>query len=65
MRITRKLKFGILLCRKGQVVEEDMFANNETTPDFEAFLNSIGEKIALKGYTGFAGGLDLKGMLFL
>jgi len=63
--VTRKLKFGILFCKKGQTVEEDMFSNTETTPELEYFLSQIGEKTALKGYTGFAGGLDLKGVFVL
>lgn len=61
MRITRKLKFGILLCLKNQIKEEDMFNNEEEIPSFKEFLDFMGDRIELGGYTGFAGGLDTKG----
>lgn len=61
MRITRRLKFGILLCLKEQEKEEDMFANFNSTPAFDHFLEGMGHKITLSGYQGFAGGLDTRG----
>jgi hypothetical protein len=60
MRITRKFKFGVLLCKKGQKVEEEMFNNPHTGEDYERFLGLIGDKIELKGWKGFAGGLDVR-----
>lgn len=61
MRITRKLKFGILLCLKDQVKEEDMFSNQEEIPPFKEFLDFMGQRIELAGYNGYAGGLDNRG----
>lgn len=61
MRITRKLKFGILLCLKDQEKEEEMFGNFTSTPAFEHFLDGMGERVQLTGYQGFAGGLDTRG----
>lgn len=61
MRITRRLKFGILLCLKNQVKEEDMFNNQEEIPPFKEFLSHIGHEVELSSYTGFAGGLDTRG----
>jgi hypothetical protein len=61
MRITRKLKFGILLCLKDQEKEEEMFANFTSTPAFDHFLEGMGTKVQLTGYQGFAGGLDTRG----
>jgi hypothetical protein len=61
MRITRKLKFGVLFCKKDQAVEEQMFGNKESPPEFEEFLSHIGEKIVLNGWKNFAGGLDTRG----
>ena len=61
MRITRKLKFGILLCLRDQEKEEDMFGNFSSTPALENFLDGMGERVQLSGYQGFAGGLDTRG----
>ena len=61
MRITRRLKFGILLCLKDQEKEEDMFGNFTSTPAFDHFLEGMGHKVELSGYQGFAGGLDTRG----
>jgi hypothetical protein len=61
MRITRKLKFGVLYCKKDQTVEEQMFGNKESTPEFDEFLGHVGEKIVLNGWKNFAGGLDTRG----
>jgi hypothetical protein len=60
MRTTRKFKFGVLLCKKGQTVEEEMFCNTSGSEDYERFLTLLGDKIQLKGWTKFAGGLDCK-----
>lgn len=61
MRITRKLKFGILLCLKDQVKEEAMFDNQEEIPSFKEFLDLMGQRIELAGYKGYSGGLDNRG----
>lgn len=61
MRITRRLKFGILYCKKDQTSEEQMFNNQESSPEFDDFLGFLGEKIVLSGWKGFAGGLDVRG----
>lgn len=49
-----------MLINQGQTGEEEWFSN-ESTDEFNAFLNMIGHKIELKGYTGWAAGLDTKG----
>lgn len=54
-----RYKFGVLLIQPGQTKEEDWFSNQHTD-QLEAFLNIIGRKVALKGYTGWAAGLDTK-----
>ncbi|CAO0795981.1 unnamed protein product [Mucor circinelloides] len=54
-----RYKFGVLLIQPGQTKEEDWFSNQHTD-ELEAFLNIIGRKVALKGYTGWAAGLDTK-----
>jgi hypothetical protein len=56
--IIKNHKVGILLCKAGQSSEEDMYNNKETTPAFDEFLQLIGKKVRLKGFTGYRGGLD-------
>lgn len=53
-------KFGILYQKYGQTVEEELFANTETSPDFDEFLSLLGEKIKLKDHKGYRGGLDIQ-----
>eukprot|EP01119_Soliformovum_irregulare_P010584 TRINITY_DN2615_c0_g1_i1.p1 TRINITY_DN2615_c0_g1~~TRINITY_DN2615_c0_g1_i1.p1 ORF type:complete len:634 (-),score=168.62 TRINITY_DN2615_c0_g1_i1:238-2139(-) len=59
-QIQRGYKFGVLFMKSGQKEENQFFNNVETTPEFEEFLNAIGDKVLLKGFAGFAGGLDIK-----
>jgi len=56
---TKKFKVGVLLAREGQKREEEMFSNG-TTKAFSEFLAFLGEKIALRGWEKYAGGLDVK-----
>lgn len=53
-------KFGILYVKDGDQSEEEMFQNEHGSEDFEEFLNFIGDRVRLKGFRGFAGGLDTK-----
>ncbi|KAI8376327.1 uncharacterized protein BYT42DRAFT_498521, partial [Radiomyces spectabilis] len=52
-------KFGVLYVKAGQTKEEEWFGNDHSDT-FDRFLNIIGEKTLLQGYTGWAGGLDVK-----
>ncbi|KAI8644499.1 hypothetical protein BD408DRAFT_430459 [Parasitella parasitica] len=54
-----KYKFGVLLVKQGQTREEDWFSNPHTE-ELDVFLNIIGRKVKLEGYTGWAAGLDTK-----
>lgn len=56
----RKYKFGLMLVKEGQTQEEDIFSNTGGSVDWYEFLNFIGEKVRLKGWNRFAGGLDVK-----
>jgi len=40
--------------------EDAMYANATPSAAFEDFLNFLGTRIVLKGFTGFRGGLDVK-----
>ena len=53
-------KFGVLYQKFGQTIEEELFGNNETTAEFDEFLNILGEKIKLKDHKGYRGGLDIQ-----
>lgn len=53
-------KFGILYQKYGQTVEEELFGNNETSPEFDEFLDLLGERIKLKDHKGYRGGLDIQ-----
>jgi hypothetical protein len=54
-------KFGVLYMKSGQTREEEMFRNTQPSAEFQKFLSLLGDKITLKGWTGFSGGLDVKG----
>ncbi|XP_054709385.1 rap1 GTPase-activating protein 1-like [Uloborus diversus] len=56
--LVNKLKFGVIYQKAGQTTEEEMFGNEFHSPAMEEFLQFLGEKIELKGFTGFRGGLD-------
>ncbi|KAL7714919.1 Rap GTPase-activating protein [Entamoeba marina] len=53
-----RYKFGVLYCKEGQTQEQEMFNNQYGSKHFEKFLELLGKKTPLKGFTGFAGGLD-------
>lgn len=52
-------KIGVLLCKAGQSTEEEMYNNKESTPAFDEFLQLLGDKIRLKGFANYRGGLDV------
>jgi RAP1 GTPase activating protein 1 len=53
-------KFGILYQKFGQTIEEELFSNTESSPEFDDFLSLLGEKIKLKDHKGYRGGLDIQ-----
>merc|ERR1712137_1067632 len=55
---TKNYKFGIIYRRHGQVTDDEMLSNEKGSPEFEQFLDFLGDRITLKGWTGFRGGLD-------
>lgn len=58
--LTSKYKIGIMYCRAGQSTEEEMYNNEEASPAFTEFLDTIGQKVRLKGFESYKGGLDNK-----
>eukprot|EP01126_Amoeba_proteus_P005659 TRINITY_DN11925_c0_g1_i1.p1 TRINITY_DN11925_c0_g1~~TRINITY_DN11925_c0_g1_i1.p1 ORF type:complete len:405 (-),score=82.59 TRINITY_DN11925_c0_g1_i1:722-1936(-) len=53
-------KFGVLLAMPGMISEKELYENSNVTPDFVEFLEILGDKISLQGWTKFHGGLDVK-----
>ena len=53
---------GVLYGKRGQT-ENEMYNNKDGSKDFNEFLGFLGERIQLKGWGGFRGGLDV-GMSF-
>ncbi|GAB1603800.1 rap1 GTPase-activating protein 1-like isoform X1 [Argonauta hians] len=51
-------KFGVIYQRLGQVKEEDMFGNRNHGPAMDEFLELIGDRVKLKDFPHFRGGLD-------
>uniref|UniRef100_A0A5K4F030 Rap-GAP domain-containing protein n=1 Tax=Schistosoma mansoni TaxID=6183 RepID=A0A5K4F030_SCHMA len=60
MELLNNHKFGVLLCRKNQSTEEEMYNNEHSTPEFEEFLKLLGRKVRLRNYSGYIGGLDYR-----
>ncbi|XP_067126420.1 GTPase-activating Rap/Ran-GAP domain-like protein 3 isoform X3 [Centruroides vittatus] len=54
-------KFGVLYAKAGQTTDDEMFSNEIGSREFENFIFLLGEKIRLKGWDKFRGGLDIKG----
>lgn len=54
----RKFKVGVLFWN-GQIVDEEVLSNSEGSPEFDEFLEFLGEKVKLKDFSKFAGGLDV------
>lgn len=52
-------KFGILRWLDGQ--NEDAAFSNESSALFDAFLDAVGTRIELKGWSRFRGGLNVSG----
>lgn len=51
---------GVMYCRAGQSSEEEMYNNEVAGPAFEEFLQLLGEKVRLKGFSKYRAQLDTK-----
>ncbi|KAL0114068.1 hypothetical protein PUN28_011408 [Cardiocondyla obscurior] len=56
--IKSELKVGMIYVQEGQYSEEEILDNNENSPLFEEFLQILGDKVRLKGFDKYKGGLD-------
>lgn len=56
--IRNNFKVGVIYQKEGQKEEHELFGNEEMSEDLLEFLEFMGEKVRLKNFKGFAGGLD-------
>ncbi|XP_053670296.1 GTPase-activating Rap/Ran-GAP domain-like protein 3 [Anopheles nili] len=54
-------KFGVVYMKAGQKLDDEMLSNETGSADFDDFLALLGEKIRLKDWERYRGGLDVKG----
>uniref|UniRef100_T1J194 Rap-GAP domain-containing protein n=1 Tax=Strigamia maritima TaxID=126957 RepID=T1J194_STRMM len=54
-------KFGILYVHGGQTVDDEMYSNENGSVEFDKFINLLGDRVKLKGWDKYRGGLDVKG----
>ncbi|XP_041108794.1 signal-induced proliferation-associated 1-like protein 2 isoform X2 [Polyodon spathula] len=53
-------KVGILYCKAGQSTEEEMYNNETAGPAFDEFLDLLGQRVRLKGFSKYRAQLDNK-----
>jgi len=53
------MSIGVLYAKNGQILDEEMYANQTSSPAFEEFLSCLGDKIILQGWRQYNGGLDV------
>ncbi|XP_051531586.1 signal-induced proliferation-associated 1-like protein 2 isoform X2 [Myxocyprinus asiaticus] len=53
-------KVGILYCQVGQSTEEEMYNNESGSPALDEFLDLLGQRVRLKGFSKFRAQLDNK-----
>ncbi|KAF5900074.1 signal-induced proliferation-associated 1-like protein 1 isoform X1, partial [Clarias magur] len=55
-----QLKVGVMYCLAGQSSEEEMYNNEAAGPALEEFLQLLGERVRLKGFSKYRAQLDTK-----
>ncbi|XP_049833971.1 signal-induced proliferation-associated 1-like protein 1 isoform X1 [Schistocerca gregaria] len=58
--LIRHYKVGVLYCRAGQSSEEDMYNNEDAGPALVEFLDTVGQRVRLRGFDKYRAGLDNK-----
>jgi len=56
---TKSYKFGVVYCQTGQTTDDEMYSNEDGSPEFKQFLNFLGSRVLLEGWDKFRGGLDV------
>ncbi|XP_065068004.1 GTPase-activating Rap/Ran-GAP domain-like protein 3 isoform X1 [Rhopilema esculentum] len=53
-------KFGTIYAKAGQITDDEMFSNATGSKDFDYFLDILGDRVTLRGFKNYKGGLDIK-----
>ncbi|XP_032296562.1 uncharacterized protein rsh isoform X4 [Drosophila virilis] len=56
--IKSELKVGVIFVKEEQYSEEQILDNNENSPLFDEFLTLLGDRVRLRGFDKYKGGLD-------
>lgn len=62
LQLSFQHKVGILYCKAGQSTEEEMYNNENAGPALDEFLDLLGQRVRLKGFTKYRAQLDNKSM---
>lgn len=54
------LILGVVYQKFGQTTEEELFGNANSNKAFDEFLEVLGERVQLKNFDGYRGGLDIQ-----
>lgn len=65
VQLSFQLKVGIMYCQAGQSSEEEMYNNEAAGPALEEFLQLLGERVRLKGFSKYRAQLDTKSESYL
>ena len=58
--LSNKYKIGVIYCKKGQTTEEEMYNNESGSSGFDQFLDLLGDRVKMKGFTKYRAQLDNK-----
>eukprot|EP00118_Oscarella_pearsei_P028425 m.2117 g.2117 ORF g.2117 m.2117 type:complete len:905 (+) comp8320_c0_seq2:329-3043(+) len=53
-------KVGVVYVKDGQTREDEILGNGRGSAAFNGFLRLLGDRVSLKGFDGFRGGLDVR-----
>lgn len=56
--VKSELKVGVIYVKEGQTTEEAILGNKNESPAFREFLDILGDRVRLKGFDKYKGGLD-------
>uniref|UniRef100_A0A8B9J260 RAP1 GTPase activating protein n=1 Tax=Amazona collaria TaxID=241587 RepID=A0A8B9J260_9PSIT len=57
--LSNHFKFGVIYQKLGQTSEEELFGTTEESAAFTEFLEVLGQRVQLRDFKGFRGGLDV------
>jgi hypothetical protein len=52
-------KFGVVYAKNGQITDDEMLSNEQGSVEFDEFTHLLGDKVRLKGWKRYRGGLDV------